>query len=128
MQQVRRTMVFQPTDSRPPGATAGSVVDLHHRPDGPWPSSTQSDIRRSVVLTVRSEILPITLVIHGKMYPATDSSNQLTDIPADKVVRSRTAVRSSVPFAIRRYYRSPLDDTPNSRCVLGLGWHLIRAG
>ena len=121
-------IAFQPTNSHPPGATAGSAVGLHNRPNGSRPGSTQFDLRRSMVLTVRSEILSIALVIHGKMYPATDSSNHPMDTPADKVVGLRTAVRSSVPFAKRGYYRSPLDYTPNSRCVLGLGWHLIRAG
>jgi len=98
MQQVRRTIVFQPTNSRPPGAAAGSAVDLHNRPNGPWPGSAQSDLRGSVVLTVRSEILPITLVIHRKMYPTTDSSNHPMDIPAYKVVGLQTAVRSAMPF------------------------------
>ena len=98
MQQVRRTIVFQPTDSRPPGAAAGSAVDLHNRPNGSWPGSAQSDLRRSVVLAVGSEILSITLVIHGKMYPTTDSSNRPMDIPAYKVVGLQTAVRLSVPF------------------------------
>ena len=66
MQQVWGTIAFQATNSHPPGASAGGAVDLHHRPNGSGPSSAQSDIRRRVVLTVRSGILPVTLVIHGK--------------------------------------------------------------
>lgn len=128
MQQVCHTIVFKPATSRPPGATAGSAVDLHHRPDGPWPSSTQFGIRRSVVFTVRSEILPITLVIHGKcILPRTRRINSWTFQPT-KWLGCEQRHCLLCPFAIRRYYRSPLDDTPNSRCVLGLGWHLIRAG
>jgi len=98
MQQVRHTVVSQATDSHPTGTATRGTVDLHHRPNGPWPSSAQSGIRRRMVLTVGSEILPITLVIHGKMYPTTDSSNQLMDTPADKAARLRTTVLSSVPF------------------------------
>ena len=36
-----------------------------------------------MVFTVRSQILPITFIIHRKMYPIADSSNHLTDIPPD---------------------------------------------
>ena len=94
MQQVRCATVFQEIDSRPPGATAVGVMDLHHRPNGPWPSGAQSTIRRRVVLTIRSEILPIILVIHRKLYPTTDSSNHLMDIPTDN--RGWAANSSSV--------------------------------
>jgi hypothetical protein len=98
MKQVRRTTGFREVHSRPPGTTAGSVVDLHHFPDGSWPGSTQSDNRRSVVPTVRSEILPIILVIHRKMYPTADSSNHPMDTAADSqvswIAKSSSAVRA----------------------------------
>ena len=59
MQQVWRRTEFQETSLRAPVTTTGSVMDLHHLPNGPRPGSTQPADRRSVVLTVRSEILPI---------------------------------------------------------------------
>ena len=75
-------------------------MDLHHRPNGSRPSSTQSGIRRSVVLTVRSEILPVIPVTHKKMYPTTDSSNHLIDISIDN--RGGVANSSSVIHALLR--------------------------
>lgn len=87
MKQVRRTTGFREVHSRPPGTTAGSVMDLYNFPDGSWPSSTQSDNRRGVVPTVRSEILPIILVIHRKMYPTADSSNHPMDTATDNQVQ-----------------------------------------
>lgn len=75
MQQVHRPVAFQEINSHPTGATTVGVMDLHYCPNGSWPSGTQSNVRRRVVPTVKSEILPIILIVHRIMYPTTDSSN-----------------------------------------------------
>ena len=50
-------------------------MDLHYLSNGPWASCTQSDIRRNMVFTVRSQILPV--IPLNRMYPTTDSPNRL---------------------------------------------------
>jgi len=95
MQQVCGAVEFQEIDSRFPVTAAGSVMDLHHFPNGSRSRSTQSDIRRSVVFTVRSKILSVILVLHRKMYPTMDSSNHQWTFQLTAVAGLQRAVRSS---------------------------------
>lgn len=111
MQQVCRLTESREVSSRSPGTAAGSVMDLHHFPNGPWPSSTQSNICGSVVLTVRPEILSVILIMHKKMYPSTDSSNHSSDIPNNN--RGRVANSSSVVRALLQN-----DDTIALRSII----------
>jgi len=98
MQQVCRAVEFQEINSHFAVTAAGSVMDLQHFPNGSRPSSAQLDIRRSVVLTVRSEVLSIILILHRNMYPTTDSSNHQWTFQLTAVAGLQRADLSSVPF------------------------------
>jgi hypothetical protein len=83
MQQVCRIIAPQGSTDTPTVPAAGDVVDLHHLSNGPRPRSAQFGVRRSVVFTVRSQVFPMMFIIIRKMYPTTDSSDHLMDIPLD---------------------------------------------